>query len=88
MEANGVEPNTVDTVVFTHVYADHVGENIDGKRRITPEVSVPHHPAQAEEMGWSVSLNDDGPDAAACHSPRPGLGHIARVDGTRISRAL
>ena len=52
MEANGVEPNTVDTVVFTHVYADHVGENIDGKRRITPEVSVPHHPAQAEEMGW------------------------------------
>ena len=184
MQAKGVDPDDVDTVIFTHLHLDHVGwsvrdgrplfakarylapeadweaftaddqaaqnphiaaqiqplhtlgllDLVSGEQEITPELSllptpghtpghqsivissggerafilgdVSHHPAQLQETDWNAGADMDGPKAAAtrktiaerleadgslvaaCHYPEPGLGHIVRVGGKRVFRAL
>ena len=184
MRAKGVEPDSVDRVIFTHLHGDHVGwsvtdgaatfpnarylvpepdweyfraesrasdnphiaaqieplealglmDLVSGEHALNDEITllptpghtpghqsmviasageralilgdVAHHPAQVEETGWSPSFDADGAVSAAtrmqmmerleasgelvaaCHFPAPGLGHVVRVEGKRIFRAL
>ena len=184
MRAQGVEPDSVDRVVFTHLHVDHVGwsvtdgaatfpnaryllpeadwdyfraesrssdnphiaaqveplealgvmELVSGEYALTDEITalptpghtpghqsfviasageralilgdVAHHPGQVEETDWSPSFDADGSVSAttrgqlmerleasgelvaACHFPAPGLGHVVRLEGKRIFRAL
>lgn len=184
MRAKGIQPESVDRVIFTHLHGDHVGWNmtdsastfpnarylvpevdweyfraesraadnphmaeqieplerlgvmelVSGEQTLTDEITafptpghtpghqsfaissageravilgdVAHHPGQVEKTNWNAGFDDDGTASAqtrtqmmeqleasgslvaACHFPAPGLGHVVRVEGKRIFRAL
>ncbi len=80
MNAKGVSPDSVDTVVFTHLHVDHVGWNIQDGKPVFPNARY-----LAPEADWklfgSAAERDNNPHIAAQVEPLEELGCLELTDG-------
>lgn len=83
LAAAGVEPGDVDTVLMTHVHADHVGWNTERRGGVwAPVFPRARHVFSALEDRYADALDRGGaPDPEAL---APGLGPMARRPTPRV----
>lgn len=93
MQAQGVEPDSVGQVAFTHLHGDHVGWNIhdnEGDRLMFPNATF--YVDENELSYWTGSASDDNPMAENVRrriNPVVAAGRVETTEGEfAVSEAL